>query len=101
MTKDPIAWGAWNAPKPKRFVVEDVTKAEVEAWQALHGEYWADIVEPETQTTTWEFDTEAEARAFLAGPVPSGYCACLFERANLTRGPWALGWEYDIKYLKL
>jgi hypothetical protein len=87
--------------KPKRFGVEDVTKEEVTKWQAELGDLWADTVCPELLTRVWDFDTEAEARAFLAGPIPSGYCASLFERTNLRRGPEGLGWDWDTKELPL
>jgi hypothetical protein len=79
----------------KPFGVEDVTQAQVDTWEEKYGEYWADNIAPESRTTIWDFDTEADARKFLIGGVPSGYFARLFKRVNVRPGPEGIGLEWD------
>jgi hypothetical protein len=92
--------------RPSRFYVEFVTAGEQLAWIERYGDLWADTVEPETRTHVKDFDTEAEARAFLRsqGPdAPSGYCDALTERYNIrTHEEGArYGYEWDERDLDL
>lgn len=86
--------------RPKRFAVEDVTCAEVTAWEAKHGADWADIVCPEERTTVWDFDTLAECWAWMdkVGPsTPAGYFGRVFERVGLHRDDETGQWDWDTK----
>jgi hypothetical protein len=94
--------------KPLPFVVTDITHAEQDAWIAEHGALWADIVEPETQTTEWGFHTLADAKAWALNTTPdgpSGYCSGggVVERRNIhldeyRQWEWVeVFWVYDPK----